>query len=517
MAVAAALRSAWSKALDIDEDEIEDDSNFLELGGDSVKAIRLLEIAPSCGINLDAETVFREGSFKGVLSGTTLREDDAAAEGERAPEITTDKQLIETCAEACSLRTDMIEDVFTAGFYAGFFFNVHQEHGAWMLQLVFELGEGLDPSLACKAFEAIHDRNQAFRSRFVKVGEEIQNVVTKCPVEWVNSDDLAKYKAEDREVKVMSGRPAVRYALIQEPERTYIIWTALHSAMDAWTRKLLCDDLEAYMNDPEGFLSKPNRALYRKYIDYMRNKDWTPTRGWWNNYTADIGPQKPLVPNTTLHPNPIVNRKIGDSMPIPPIRHALIRLSTMAQAAFALVIASFTNTEDILFMGIRGSRTLFPGVEAIMGSVFSGVQLRTRVQPTEPLQQFLHRVQDEAVDMMPHEPLGTEAVFGVHGKTEVYDHVMLNWNPRGTDPRTRVMRVGKGGTLKIVDEVYSPHTVAGTINMWDNGDSLRMSNEYDDGIFSDELMTEFGRRFKSILTRMCESDGTIQVQALLEF
>lgn len=114
MAVAAALRTAWSKVLDIDEDEIDDEANFLELGGDSVKAIKLIEIAPSCGINLDAETVFREGTFNRLLAGTTLREQDKEDE-EVVPNIATDKDLIEKCAQACNLATDMVEDVLPAG------------------------------------------------------------------------------------------------------------------------------------------------------------------------------------------------------------------------------------------------------------------------------------------------------------------------------------------------------------------------------------------------------------------
>ena len=58
MTTTETLRSAWSQALDVDQEEIEEASNFVELGGDSVKAIQLAEIAQSHGIALDAEAIY---------------------------------------------------------------------------------------------------------------------------------------------------------------------------------------------------------------------------------------------------------------------------------------------------------------------------------------------------------------------------------------------------------------------------------------------------------------------------
>lgn len=214
--------------------------------------------------------------------------------------------------------------------------------------------------MACKAFEVIRERNPAFRTRCVSFGEEIKCVVARDPIEWTESDNLEKYKAENGGLKVTSGQPLVAYALIKETNKTYIVWTALHAVMDAWTRKLQCDDLDAYLNDPEGFLSKPKRPSYKRMLEFKENKDWGPSQTWWDNYHADIGPPKPLFPDLVLNLDMAINRKVEESMPTPSFRQGTIRLSTIGHTAQALVIASFTKTEDILFYGARGSRTLSP-------------------------------------------------------------------------------------------------------------------------------------------------------------
>ncbi|KAL9577819.1 MAG: hypothetical protein Q9203_007319 [Teloschistes exilis] len=491
MAVAAALRTAWSKVLDIDEDEIDDEANFLELGGDSVKAIKLIEIAPSHGINLDAETVFREGTFNRLLAGTTLREQDKEDE-EVAPNIATDKDLIEKCAQACNLATDMIEDVFPAGWMISWYFTTHQDHGAWRIQQVYEIGEGLDPASACKAFEVIRERNPAFRTRCVSFGEEIKCVVARDPIEWIESENLEKYKAENGGLKITSGQPLVAYALVKETNKTYIVWTALHAVMDAWTRKLQCDDLDAYLNDPEGFLSKPKRPSYKRMLEFKENKDWGPSQAWWDNYHADIGPQKPLFPDLVLNLDMAINRKVEESMPTPSFRQGTIRLSTIGHTAHALVIASFTKTEDILFYGARGSRTLFPGAESIIGCLTSAVVLRTHVRPEDKAKELMQRTQDEYVVMMPHEPLGFENLVPFLGKSDAYPQLLLNWYSQGMDTQDRVMGAkGNGGSLKFFEEGYVPsHKASGILTVWEKGDVLKMERSWDDRTFSDDSITE---------------------------
>ncbi|KAL8863938.1 MAG: hypothetical protein Q9174_007506, partial [Haloplaca sp. 1 TL-2023] len=215
--VPSKLRTAWSEALDIDEDEIEIDSNFIELGGDSVLGIKLGEIAPRHGIDLSMETIFREATFSGMLSSTTILKQQQEQPPQTPAPAPINPQLLQTCAEACDLPTEKIEDVFPATFWPALFFSTHESGGAWILQLTFALKGNLQPELACKALETIHGRYPAFRSRFTAVDEKVQTIVTKTPLVWNHSTDLAKYRSEDRQVRVTSGQPACRYGLITEP------------------------------------------------------------------------------------------------------------------------------------------------------------------------------------------------------------------------------------------------------------------------------------------------------------
>ncbi|KAL8911874.1 MAG: hypothetical protein Q9172_007596 [Xanthocarpia lactea] len=525
---ATALRNAWAEVLDVDPEDIKDDSNFISLGGDSVSAIQLASIASNHGLDLSMEAIFREGVFSALLSETKLLDPTQAQQQEEditPASATTDTQLIQTCADACGIPPDMISDIYPPVGTAGYFFTQHQETGAWLLQIVFQLTGNIDPTLVCRAFETIHDRNDTFRSRFVQINGEVQNIVTKCPIVWQKADNLQTYKSTDRSQKVTPGQPAVRYALIEEPETTYIVWTALHSAMDGWTRKLLCDDLQSFLLDPDTFTNNnPKRPSMRKYLDFLKTMDPAASTAFWDHYLSGTPPPNPLKGSTPFAGQPTCNQKILREFPIQKrpttTKTTSIRLSNIAHTAFALLLGSYTSTTDVFFFGIRASRTIFPGAEKIMGSVFSPVPIRIRYSPTEPIGDVLQRVQDESNAMMPHEPFGGLALFNLLNRIGQSHSITFQWFPRGTDLAARVMsstsRTGEEGTVRVVEEKYSPHTIPGCLNAYDNGDCCKVSAEYDDRIFGDGFMDGFVQRFSVVLDRICRGDGSEIVESLLE-
>lgn len=534
--VATALRSAWAEVLDLDLDEIEDDSSFIALGGDSVQAMRLAEIAPLRGLDLDPEAIFQEGVFSNLLARTKMRATPAEQQDENTHSpLTTDPELIQTCADACGLAPSVIEDVYPPSAMGAYFFTGHQEYGAFLLQIVFQLQNDLPAPSVCAAFEAIHDRSPTFRSRFVVVNDELQTVVDTLPLEWHNASNLEEYKAEDRGKRVRPGQPAVRYGLICEPAgESYVVWTALHTAMDAWTRKLLCDDLESYLADPDAFLHKPKRPPMRKYSDFLKHTDPAPARAFWSTYLADLPPRTAVEGSNTLPvgSQPLCNQKIIRKFPLDEISSkttSTIRLSTIAHAAFAILLANLTSTTDVHFLGVRASRTMFPGAEQIMGSLLSIVPIRVRFSPSEPILDLLTRVQDESNAMMRYEPWGARPYFVARAKLEGKEAgepaseraFYFNWYPKGTDPFERRMCTTDGsgpeerGTLRVVEEQYSTHTVAGGFGAYDNGGFFRVQSEFDDRIYSGDLMGKLIGRFARLLEKMRQADGGESVESLL--
>ncbi|KAL8669287.1 MAG: hypothetical protein Q9168_006119 [Polycauliona sp. 1 TL-2023] len=587
-ATATALRSAWAEVLDVDTDEIEDDSNFVALGGDSVMAMKLANIAPSYGLDLDTETIFQEGVFSRLLAKAKILDTsvtDKPQQQQQQDEVTTpqqvtsDPELLQECAEACGLAPEMIEDIYPPRPMTAYFFTTHQESGAWLIQIIFQLHNHIPSSLVCQAFEAIHDRTEAFRSRFIITkNDQVQTVVTKSAVEWNHSTSLSTYKSLDRSQKVRAGDPVVRYALIREPPppdplnsttgeegKTYVVWTALHSAMDGWTRRLLCDDLSAYLAGPAAFLQKPRRPGMKKHQLFMSTMDPAPSRAFWAHYLLDLpvrGPIKGAVPLTAGPQQPVCNRKIIRDFPFATSSSSAVgagggagsstsssssafRKSTLAHAAFGILLGTLTSSTSVLFTGVRASRTLFPGADQIMGLIFSAVPILIRFSFSQPLHHLLSTIQNDSNAMMRHEPFGDEALYmaqnATRGREENYS-LVFQWYPRGADlmERRMVLEGGSGeegrdggagagagagskgeelegekGELRVIEEKYSPHTIPGGLHAYDNGHFFRVQSEFDDRIFPAELIETLISRFAKLFERMRCAEGNETVGSLL--
>ena len=270
MTVPNVLQQCWAIALGLDAGDINNDDNFFDLGGDSVQAIRLAEVSRERHIKLDVETVFDHPDFQDMLANF-----ETVATTDSPSEVPSQGQLnaatARACADTCGVGSVLIEDIFPSVAVQDYFLEDHIHLGAWLIQLVFELRGTRDTALVCKAFDTIHAKNQIWRTRLVQVDGEVVQVVLKDPVVWHNAMDPEEYKAKDSAVRMGFGQPLVRYAVVKEPDKTYLVWTCHHSLMDAWTRRLLFDDLESYLADPIAFTAKPDRPPFKNLVDYWRS------------------------------------------------------------------------------------------------------------------------------------------------------------------------------------------------------------------------------------------------------
>ena len=513
MTVPNVLQQCWAVALDLDASDIKDDDNFFDLGGDSVQAIRLAEVARERHLKLDVETVFNYPDFQDMLANSeTVPITDSPSETPSKGQLNT--ATVRACADTCGVGSELIEDIFPTTTLQSVLLQDHIHSGAWLLQLVFELRGTQDTALVCKAFDTIHAKNQIWRTRLVQVDDEIVQVVLKDPVVWHNAIDLEEYKAKDSVAWMGFGQPLVRYAVVKEPDKTYLVWTSHHSLMDAWTRRLLFDDLESYLADPVAFTAKPDRPPFKNLVNYWRSFD-TEANARLKTYYSELPRTKTLytVPDGyTAIPKDEITRNI----PIDRPTKNPITFSTMAHAAFALTLGQMTGSHETMLFSARGSRAIsMPGAESIMGPMASAVMQHVSLPPEEPISTVLRSIQSTTTRMLNYEPFHTEHSFQQPGKD---NHIILDWLLPGCDLLSRVAEypIGNGkASLRVIQEQFpNPHAVSCVFKICDNGDHLKVISSFDDQLLSASQMEEMIDLFISKLKRICQGQG-MSVESLM--
>ena len=216
------LQECWAIVLDVDVNDIDDDLNWFDAGGDSVKALRLVEAARELGWKLDLETVFNYPDFQDMLANS----EEAVATDPMAEASSLglpDAATVQACADSCGVGPELIEDIFPSfGLQKGFmkgFMKSHNQRGSWLLQLVLELEGVRDTALVRRAFDTIRAKNQVLRTRLVKVGSEVLQVALKEPTFWHDATDLTDYMAKDSELCMWFWHPSSAMRSFRNPRR----------------------------------------------------------------------------------------------------------------------------------------------------------------------------------------------------------------------------------------------------------------------------------------------------------
>ncbi|KAL8925486.1 MAG: hypothetical protein Q9172_002203 [Xanthocarpia lactea] len=239
--MAEQLRKFWSDVPDVHEEDIQDNTNTFEVGGDSVTAMHLVTAALESNTRLDVDVVFSYPKLMDMAAKCTTSQDAAP---EVDAEDMLDPALLHHCAEECAVSVDMIDDIYPATQLQIRLLQMTKEPGVLVEFLVMEVQGTQHTSRIQAVFELMQDRNAILRTRFVEVPDQgsFQVVVVK-PITWATGNDILAYIAKEKNRPFGFGKPLTN-GLINQNNQIYIVWTAHHSVQDEWCRKLLLDDLE---------------------------------------------------------------------------------------------------------------------------------------------------------------------------------------------------------------------------------------------------------------------------------
>ncbi|MEV5141311.1 condensation domain-containing protein, partial [Streptomyces syringium] len=143
-----------------------------------------------------------------------------------------------------------------------------------------------------------------------------------------------------------------------------------------------------------------------------------------------------------------------------------LTLNTLVQGAWALLLAGFGGTRDVVFgTTVSGRQPDLAGMESMIGLFINTVPVRLTIDPAEPVRDLLLRFQDEQAGLLPHHHLGLGEIQRLAGRRELFDtHLVFENYPMD---RTILERSAPG--LRLVrsegrDATHYPLTLAAFVD-----------------------------------------------------
>ncbi|NOJ52618.1 non-ribosomal peptide synthetase [Myxococcus xanthus] len=504
-------------------------AHFLELGGDSILAVRIAARLREAGYRCRPSQLFSHPTIAELAGGlrAALQE---LPDGGKASAVPEDEWPSSAASEPYPL-TPMQE---------GMLFHTLLAPGSRVYheQLEFELRGPLVPELIERAWCEVGARHPGLRMRFQWEGLSAPRQVEARelpPIEWWDwrsQESLAfeerreRFLAEDRARGfALTDAPPVRLSVVQlEDGRYWAVWSLHHLVFDGWSAALVLGELFAtYAALRAGTRRElPPARPYRDFVRWIRSRDFSAEAPFWREALGPGVSPTPLFADrrpTRRVPEPDaalrlrLNAGRTARLKALAVRHR-ITLNTLLAGAWAVLLGRYSGQREVTFgLAVSGRSIELDGVEGIAGLLLNTLAVRVEVPSQATADGWLHTLQARLTELLAHEqtPLADvqrwcagkpgEALFESLLVFENYPAEAACWSPPGAG----LVVERRFGAAR------APYALTLTARP---GEALELWASYERDRFSDEVIHRLLRHLEQSLWALAE--GSSKVLASLE-
>lgn len=348
----------------------------------------------------------------------------------------------------------------------------------YLVQSRFRVDGPVDPERLRAAVTGLLVRHPNLRACFRHKGlaRPVQVIPSQVTLPWTEVDlsehgpaeaeaELRRLLAADRARRFDVTRPPLlRCTLVRfGDQRADLVLTLHHILLDGWSMPIVIRELAELYAGRGAEL--PPAPQFREFLAWLRDHDGAPATAAWR--AALTGIRQP----TLVARSPVLRSAVPPEtieFPLPADLNTAVRqraraagltVNTLAQAAWAAVLARMTGTDDVVFGAVVSGRPPdLPGVETMVGLLINSVPVRVRLSPGQRVGELLARLQDEQFRLIPYHHVPLAEVQRLSGMNELFDTVLAFENfPRGADGSA-----SDGGPrlVEVRDATHYPLTVA---------------------------------------------------------
>jgi amino acid adenylation domain-containing protein len=418
-AVQTEMRDMWQSALEVSLQAVVPLDNFFLLGGDSVRVIKLISIARATGHILKYRDIFERPTLQDMAC--LIEADSSSHLATETPRyeafslidtgLTVDgHSVIQQIAAQCDLLPAQVKDAFPCTpFQAGAWALSLKQEGTQLGQTVFKLARHVDLARFKAAWQKVVAQAQALNIRFSIInGQTLLQVVTETQPEWILAENLLAYRSNDRDQLFKLGQPSSRFALVSEDTGDrYLVWTTHHAIYDAWTLSLLEQRLHAaYLGD----ILEPSPPI-RDLVRHIQNSDLKAAEKFWISQFEGIDASDFPSPPAVVHHDSKHERIVQRKIPFRPATSSNSTTPSMIQASWALIIARYNLSDDVLFGQVFSGRNVHVcGIDKMFGAAITTVPMRIRIDRTKRAGELVRAIQEETLSLIPHQHLGLQNI-----------------------------------------------------------------------------------------------------------
>lgn len=409
------LKEVWTEAIPIPGDQIGLDDTIFLLGGDSVTLIRVIAGARRRGLDLSLRNAYQHSTLEAMAD--SLEGNQSSKRNDNSPpppfsligDVDRD-DILALASNKCLASTKSILDVYPCtAMQEALMISSEKSRGTFFNQEVFRVPLGMSIPKLVATLQNVWARHEILRTRIIldESYQSLQVVIDeRLEVSLLEEQDLETYLQQDASAAPGYGERLSRCAVVTCEPHSYFILSQHHAVFDGWSLNLLLTDIQRALSEeqmPE-LLTGVFSSFICKVLDVRQSSQ---AEQYWKEYLTDlsVSPLPQLKPSSTFE----ANQKYTLEVPLP--SSAAYSLATTAEAAWAILLGRYTETEDVAFGTVRSGRmTLVDDIDSILGPTLVTIPRRLRPVRTQRVNDFLRQVNATIMETLPWEQLGYQNI-----------------------------------------------------------------------------------------------------------
>jgi amino acid adenylation domain-containing protein/non-ribosomal peptide synthase protein (TIGR01720 family) len=374
----------------------------------------------------------------------------------------------------------------------------------YTVQQVFTLIGDVDADRLRAAANGLLDRYPNLRGGFTRAdsGRAVQVVPASARVPFTELDVTPAeldtlIETERRRRFDLDDPPLLRFVLARlGAHDSRLILTQHHLLMDGWSGPLAMHDLFlAYAGE-----EPPAPRPFTDYLAWLAGQDEAAGEAAWRAALSGVdeptlvAPDAPSVAALPRVAEIVLTPAETDRLTTAARSHGLT-LNTVVQGGWALLLASMTGRDDVVFGAtVSGRPAGLPGVEDMVGLFINTVPVRVRLRPAETWIDLLRRLQNEQAALLDHQHLGLAAIQRQTGVGDLFDTLTVFESYPATAGLPHLDGLEISGGIPV-DATHYPLSLVVVPHA-----SLRLRLEHRPDLFSTEAATGILARFRDLLS-----------------
>ncbi len=406
-----------------------------------------------------------------------------------------------------------------------------RDSGMYINQIIAQLNEEIAVEEFQRAWQLTTDHNAILRTGFEMTpsGEPLQHVYANVPVsfrfeDWSpnsssqQDEQLSLFLRSDRREGFDAEQPPLlRISLFRIAAGNFrMVLTNHHILLDGHaTFLLLKQALEAYDSLCAGETPQlPVTPPYRDYVEWLAEQNTDADEPYWRDVLGGFSRPTELTSHEELpaanSAGPVyaatearLSSKTGHKLAALAAEHK-ITISTIAQGAWAFLLAQYSGGDEAVFGTVReGRKFTIKDADSIAGLCINTQPMRVTIAKDKSVIDWLKRIRQQQISVRPHRltPLDLiQPCCDVPGGQPLFqttlNYLKQPWNfnleKLGGRWQNRKLSVRNQAEYLLSVDVYET-------------DALYLKTEYDANRVSEDYVEQILRQYQTILTRIADN------------